>query len=118
MTTCCPLSSTWPIAGSIHDRARPPQEARASSSRTRAPDSARAAAAANPATPPPITTTSGRTGRAREPVRQHRPREGPRPPGSPHTDLPVEDTVPGALHPPEQRPIDLGHDLSREDGPP
>src|SRR5688572_2393403 len=55
---CWPLSTRSPVPGSVNAVARPPSPGRASTTSTRAPRSASAVAALNPAHPPPTTITS------------------------------------------------------------
>src|SRR5438094_921644 len=57
MLTCWQVSSSWPVAASWNEPARPPSRPRDSSSVTSRPRGARTVAAARPARPPPMITT-------------------------------------------------------------
>ena len=59
IATCWQVSTSWPLAESRKEAARPPRHAACSNSSTRQPCSAVAAAAPSPANPPPTTATVG-----------------------------------------------------------
>src|SRR5688500_13185699 len=129
---CWPLSTRSPVPGSVNAVARPPSPGRASTTSTRAPRSASAVAALNPAHPPPTTITSndlsginrqwpvGRScpGGTSEPDRRQL---GPRPDGERdsrahelrHANHFGKDVVAALLDALEDLEVDTAHDFRR-----
>src|SRR6186713_2277257 len=117
--TCWPLSTRSPVAGSTKADARPPNDGRASSTRTRNPRSASAVAALNPEKPPPMTMTScvnlqtafvGLVEQCFHP----QPQSDDSALRARHADARAENVVSAPLDAAQDLEIDAAHDLSRD----